>query len=313
MGSAETILDDSTLFGEQASNKNQYLTFILAGEEYGVDILRVQEIKGWDSVTPIPNAPAYIKGVINIRGTIVPVIDLRLRFNLEALEYGLMTVMIVLKVFNGDKHRIMGVVVDAVSDVYDITSDQIRPTPDFGAGVNVEYLKGLATVNSKMVILLDIDNLLNTDDINLVNIRPAQSSNNKSLDIDLLEQSFEEIAPKGETLVMRFYEELFKRFPAVKELFKNTSIEDQRKKLLSAIKLVVSNIRNPQVLKESLVNLGNRHKDYGAKPEHYQAVKSTLLDVMQEVAGTSWNTAKKQTWDNALQYVASTMLSGGSN
>jgi len=310
MGSAETLLDDTGLFGEQAVNKNQYLTFILAGEEYGVDILRVQEIKGWDSVTPIPNAPAYIKGVINIRGTIVPVIDLRLRFNIEALEYGLMTVMIVLKVFNGDKHRIMGVVVDAVSDVYDITSDQIRPTPDFGAGVNVEYLKGLATVNDKMVILLDIDNLMNTEDMHLMSLNQSQTTNNKGLDIDLLEQSFNEMAPNAETLVSRFYEELFKRFPAVQDLFKNTSMDEQRKKLLSAIKLVVSNIRNPQALKESLTNLGKRHNEYGAKPEHFQAVKSTLLDVMQEISGATWTMARKQTWDNALQYVASTMLSG---
>lgn len=149
------------------SDGDQFLTFMLAGEEYGVDILRVQEIKGWDSVTPIPNTPDYIRGVINLRGTIVPIIDLRRRFHLEAVEYGPMTVVIVLKVENPEngKSRVMGLVVDAVSDVYNVPDDAIKAAPDFGSVVDVNFVKGLATLENAMVIVLDIDRLLNADEI----------------------------------------------------------------------------------------------------------------------------------------------------
>lgn len=150
-----------------AVNADQYLTFMLAGEEYGVDILRVQEIKGWDKVTPIPGTPAYVRGVINLRGTIVPIIDLRLRFDIEQIDYGPTTVMIVLKVEAADRDRIMGIVVDAVSDVYAVPAEELRPAPDFGGHVRVEYVRGLATVDEKMVIVLDIDELLDTREIDM--------------------------------------------------------------------------------------------------------------------------------------------------
>ncbi len=142
------------------ADEDQHLTFILEGEEYGVDILRVQEIKGWDRVTPIPNTPDYIRGVINLRGTIVPIIDLRLRFDMPAVEYGPMTVVIVLRVVGEDRERIMGIVVDAVSDVHNIGVDILRPAPDFGGALSIDFVKGLASIDEKMVIVLDIDHLL---------------------------------------------------------------------------------------------------------------------------------------------------------
>lgn len=148
---------------------NKYLTFVLATEEYAVDILRVQEIKGWNKVTTIPNTPDYICGVINLRGTIVPIIDLRLRFALERLEYGPMTVVVVVRVLSAEmKERIMGIVVDAVSDVYDIGESEIKPPPDFGSVISIEFVRGLATVGEKMVIVLDIDRLLNSDELAMV-------------------------------------------------------------------------------------------------------------------------------------------------
>jgi purine-binding chemotaxis protein CheW len=148
---------------------NKYLTFVLATEEYAVDILRVQEIKGWSKVTPIPNTPPYICGVINLRGTIVPVIDLRLRFNLTHQEYGTMTVIVVVKVLSQNgKERIMGVVVDAVSDVYDVSENELKPPPDFGSVISTEFVKGLATVEEKMVIVLDVDKLLNSQELAIV-------------------------------------------------------------------------------------------------------------------------------------------------
>ena len=155
--------------GNMNENEQQFLTFMLAGEEYGVDILRVQEIKGWDTVTQIPNTPDYIRGVINIRGTIVPIIDLRLRFGLDYLDYSSITVVIVLKVHSENgKIRTMGIVVDGVSDVYNINNEEIKPSPDFGVAVDTEFVKGLSTVNEKMVILLDIDHMCNSNELAII-------------------------------------------------------------------------------------------------------------------------------------------------
>ncbi|MBL1293244.1 MAG: purine-binding chemotaxis protein CheW [Thiotrichales bacterium] len=161
MSAIQSIEQSYAVVGVDVSaDMDQYLTFILADEEYGVDILRVQEIKGWGSVTPIPNTPEFIKGVINLRGTIVPIIDLRQRFGLEKMEYGKLTVVIVLKIVCEVGERIMGIIVDAVSDVYNVAEEEMKPPPDFGSVVSIDYVKGLATVGEKMVIVLDIDHLL---------------------------------------------------------------------------------------------------------------------------------------------------------
>ncbi len=163
MDVAERVASGLAATGEV--DGSQFLTFLLAGEEYGVDILRVQEIKGWNAVTPIPNTPEYIRGVINLRGTIVPIVDLRRRFGLEPMEYGPMTVVIVLKVMREGKSRVMGIVVDAVSDVYNVQDESLKPAPDFGSVVNVDFVQGLATVDETMVIILDIDHLLNSGEL----------------------------------------------------------------------------------------------------------------------------------------------------
>lgn len=152
--------------GDVASN--QFLTFSLANEEYGVDILRVQEIKGWTPVTHIPNAPAYLKGVLNLRGTIVPIVDLRMRFNLDAIDYTPTTVVIVLSLMNEGRERTFGIVVDAVSDVLNIAPGDVRPKPDFGTVVDADFIQGLATVGEHMVMLLDIDCLLRPEEITAI-------------------------------------------------------------------------------------------------------------------------------------------------
>jgi purine-binding chemotaxis protein CheW len=155
---------------ETIENANQFLTFMLAGEEYGVDILRVQEIKGWENATEIPNTPEYIRGVMNLRGTIVPIVDLRSRFELEKVEYSNTTVVIVLKIKTEKSEKTIGFVVDAVSDVYNVTEEQLKPSPDFGNSVSTEFVKGLATVDEKMLILLDIDHLIDVD----INIQKSE-------------------------------------------------------------------------------------------------------------------------------------------
>lgn len=142
----------------------QYLTVNLAQEEYAIDILAVREIRGWTPVTRIPQAPHYVLGVLNLRGTIVPVLDLRLRFGLVREEYSAITVTVIVTVAG----RHFGVVVDAVSDVLDVLSADIRPVPDMGTTVDTEYLKGLTSVGERMVLLLDVDKLLQPQDAQML-------------------------------------------------------------------------------------------------------------------------------------------------
>lgn len=145
---------------EPSSGAEQFLTFVLGGEEYGVTILQVQGIQGWDRVTPIPNTPDYILGVINLRGAIVPIVDLRRRFGMPAAEFGPTTVVIVVRVVTERNERTLGLVVDAVSEVCNVNADAKKPAPDFGSSIKTDFVKGLATVENRMVILLDIDRLV---------------------------------------------------------------------------------------------------------------------------------------------------------
>jgi purine-binding chemotaxis protein CheW len=156
----------NAIIGADASGvTDQYLTFMLGAEEFGVDILRVQEIKGWERVTAIPNTPSYICGVMNLRGTVVPVVDLRRRFDLDSADYIATTVVIVLRVEGDHSDRTMGFVVDAVSEVYNVAPDNLQPPPDFGTRVNTQFIRGLAVVEEKMVILLDFDRLIGLDTV----------------------------------------------------------------------------------------------------------------------------------------------------
>lgn len=139
----------------------QFLTFRLHGQDYGITIHKIQEIKGWDKMTPIPNSPAYIKGVLNLRGVIVPVIDLRLRFGLPEAERDVFTVIIVANV-NG---RLAGIVVDAVSDVINLGAEQLCDAPEYEGQHNREFIKGLAQVDNKLLVLLDIDRLVTPDSL----------------------------------------------------------------------------------------------------------------------------------------------------
>lgn len=153
--------------GDQDKNdiqiNHEMLVFTLGTEEYGIDILKVQEIRGYDAVTRIANSPIFLKGVINLRGAIVPIVDLRIRFGLGNIRYDEFTVVIILNVAN----RVVGIVVDGVSDVINLVPDQVRPAPDFGVVVQTDYLLGLGTVGERMVILADIEKMMTSSDLAL--------------------------------------------------------------------------------------------------------------------------------------------------
>ena len=149
--------------GEGLQNSfSQYLTFMLDGEEYGIDILKVQGIQSYGKVTPLPQTPDYVLGVVNLRGAIVPIIDLRLRFEMKSLAITANTVVIVVKVTDIGQERTVGLLVDAVSEVREVPDLERRPAPEFGSSVNSDYIDGLATIDDRMLILLDIDHLVNS-------------------------------------------------------------------------------------------------------------------------------------------------------
>ncbi len=138
---------------------------MLDGEEFGIDILCVQEIKGWTPVTEIPNTPRYLKGVINLRGVIVPIVDLRERFSLPSVEYGATTVVIVLRTGEGDDSAVLGIVVDAVSEVYKLEREAIRRAPDFGSQIDSRFIQGMATLEENIILLLDTSRMLDAEEL----------------------------------------------------------------------------------------------------------------------------------------------------
>ena len=158
----ETVMQ--TAQEQNATGKSrELLTFTLGREEYGIDILKVQEIRGYDAVTTIANAPEFIKGVVNLRGIIVPIVDMRIKFNIGNVTYNETTVVIVLNLAN----RVVGMVVDGVSDVITLKQEQIKPSPEFGAGLDTKYLQGLGTVDDRMIILVNIEKMMSSQDMEL--------------------------------------------------------------------------------------------------------------------------------------------------
>lgn len=145
-------------------SNNEFLTFTLGKEEYGIDILKVQEIRGYDAVTTIANTSAFMKGVINLRGVIVPIIDMRIKFNLGNIVYNQLTVVIILNVAK----RVVGMVVDGVSDVITLTSEQIKAAPEFSSAMDTRYIVGLGAVDERMIILVDIEKLISAPDMDLM-------------------------------------------------------------------------------------------------------------------------------------------------
>jgi purine-binding chemotaxis protein CheW len=148
----------------RTSQGGEFLTFRLGAEEYGIDILRVQEIRSYEQPTRIANAPQFIKGVVNLRGVIVPIIDLRLKLGCDTAEYNTFTVVVVLNV----KGRVVGAVVDSVSDVLELPGDAVRPAPEINAAVDTSYITGIANVSDRMLILMDIEALMSSADMGLI-------------------------------------------------------------------------------------------------------------------------------------------------
>ena len=154
----------TTLTQVQTSTAAEYLAFTLGQEEYGIDIQKVAEIRSYETPTRIANAPDFVKGVVNLRGIIVPIVDMRIKFNLGTPSYDQFTVVIILNI----GHRVVGMVVDRVSDVTMLTPEQIKPAPEIGSSMNTDYITGLGTIEERMLILVDIDKLMSSDEMCLI-------------------------------------------------------------------------------------------------------------------------------------------------
>ncbi|MBB3121922.1 chemotaxis protein CheW [Pseudoduganella violacea] len=163
-------MDDTTAANDNASR--EFLAFKLGAEEYGIDILKVQEIRGYEAVTRIANAPEFIKGVINLRGIIIPVVDMRIKFKLGTASYDQFTVVIILNIGG----RVVGMVVDSVSDVTTLSREQIRAAPEMGSAFSTEYIIGLGTIDERMLILVDIDRLMSSPEMGLSETLAQQSA-----------------------------------------------------------------------------------------------------------------------------------------
>ena len=164
---------EATTGGPMASSsrdrEGKYLTFELDGEEYGLEILKVKEIIGIMNITSVPQTPGYVKGVINLRGKVIPVIDLRLKFAMDPLEYSDRTCIIIVDITGTSGKKVMvGIVVDSVSEVLNIKDDEIEDTPNFGTRLSTEYIMGMAKVKGGVKILLDIDQVLNAEELNIL-------------------------------------------------------------------------------------------------------------------------------------------------
>ena len=171
MTQAATVESVTAGAAPATQGSSEYLTFTLGKEEYGIEILKVQEIRGYEPVTRIANSPEFIKGVVNLRGIIVPIVDMRIKFNLANPEYNEFTVVIILNIAG----RVVGIVVDSVSDVLALAAEQIRPAPEFSSSTfDTRYITGLGTVGERMLILMDIEKLMSGSDMALIDSNPLQ-------------------------------------------------------------------------------------------------------------------------------------------
>jgi purine-binding chemotaxis protein CheW len=158
---------------DTAVQEEQYVTFVIDEETYGIEVLRVQEIIGMTVITHVPNSMAFMKGVINLRGSVVPVVDMRIKFNMKERGYDNFTVIIIVEV----KERMIGMIVDAVSDVVGLPLNSIQDTPHFSTKIETDYIKGIGRIEEKLIIMLDVDKILTSEEV--IEIAPAEQKNNE--------------------------------------------------------------------------------------------------------------------------------------
>lgn len=345
---AVSTQSDDQSAGTGASDELQLVVFDLAGEHYGVDIESVREIIRAQEITHIPGAPDAVEGVINLRGRVIPVVDLRKRFNLMVTLETSQSRIVVIEIAEDE----VGVWVDAVTEVLRIPASSVEKTSALVKTADSSYLEGIAKVDDRLMMILNLDRALSAEALKSFvwtatdNVEVAAEEDEEApeeaeqpvaaieepkpvaeepeeepepdeepeepsglnLDIDLLEATFELVKPRGDELVAYFYETLLEKHPAVQPLFADVDMSKQQGKLLSALALVVASLRKPEELVQHLQRLGEKHVAYGAQPAHYDAVGSVLLESLAYIAGDAWTPEAEQAWTDAYAVISKTMI-----
>lgn len=300
-----------------SAQEQQVVVFDLADERFGIGIHSVREIIRFQAITRTPDAPAAVAGVINLRGSVIPVVDLRHRLNVSKRPIQEDTRILVTETSSG----LVGVIVDAVAEVLRLPASAIEPPP---AGIlhgSNEYVRGIVHQSDSLTILLDLEGALSPDSLSRAGTRPEvddhlpapvavepSGPSLSTLDVALLETTFAAVKPRAAELVEYFYDQLFQRYPSVIPMFEHADMQEQQGKLLSALALVVANLRNPDALVPALQGLGVRHIGYGAQPAHYEAVGGVLLDSLAYIAGNLWSEQAARAWGDAYTVAATVMI-----
>jgi chemotaxis signal transduction protein/hemoglobin-like flavoprotein len=308
---------------DTSSDERLLIEFELAGESYGVEISTVREIIRVQEITRVPGVPDVVEGIINLRGVVVPIVDLRKRLGVTVTEQGINSRVIVTEI----DEALVGVLVDAVTGVIRLTSENLQTLSKHAQTADSHYLEGVAQFDERLVVLVNIVAALERESLHevkwdgevvsevdeAVSAREgATAEEGLPLQIELLESSFEALKPRGDELVELFYDSLFEQYPGVLPLFSDADMQEQQGKLLSALALVVANLRTPDVLVPALQELGRKHVGYGAEPAHYDAVGQVLLESMEAIAGDLWNDELLAAWAEAYGIVSSVMIEAAS-
>jgi|GEM_PF-135548 len=295
----------------------QYLTFSLGDELFAVGILVIKEIIQFGQLTTVPMMPSYIRGVINLRGAVVPVIDLYARFGLGTSTVGKRTCIVIIEINNEGETHDIGIMVDAVSAVIDIASDQIEPAPTFGSSVRNDFIEGMGKVNDRFVIILDVvctfsvselaslENLQSSEHNNATRNFPKNNPNGENRGkktqllsdktIKLAQESWAKTIPIAAQAANLFYSGLFVRDPSLKALFHGDMVI-QGEKLMKMIGFAVSKLNDLDSLIPELHGLGRRHATYGVQASHYETVGAAFLDTLKQGLGDDFTEPVRDAW-----------------
>ena len=321
---------------DQGSGERQLVVFDLADESFGVDINTVREIIRMQAITQVPDAPASVDGVINLRGGVIPVVDLRRRFGLRVSDITASSRVLVVDI-SGEN---IGVVVDAVTEVLRIPESSIEARPPIVATQQSVYIQGIAKVGDGMMILLDLDDALSSQALTHFNEKSQQAAGQAvraaaeepardedsgtmewdavdeatpELNIELLESTFDAVAPRASELAEFFYDRLFEQYPDVQPLFAGTDMREHQGKLIAALSTVVASLRKPEKLIPVLQGLGERHAGHGAEEAHYGAVGGVLLESLAHIPGDGWTDEAQEAWADAYDVISSVMIEAALN
>lgn len=305
--SSANSLPDTTTTGEV--DASLYVAFILGDEEYCIDVMTVREIRGWTKATKIPNTPAEILGVVNLRGAVIPIMDMRTHFGMGRTEVTQKHVVIIIEL----EDQMIGILVDAVSDILTVSSHEIQPVDSFEtSSTRTGALSHVVARADRIIGILSPDKLLSDKGLDAIADATRQDpkkSGQAALKPDtvaLVQESFKKVIPISDAAADIFYDRLFEIAPQARALFPN-DLKEQKKKLMKMIAMAVTNLHKAETIVPALRELGKRHVGYGAEDAHYDLVGQALLDTLAQGLGDEFTPNVKAAWGETYELVASVM------